>query len=224
MKIIEQSWQFEQKPNNLLEVLERAARTCYKSENKIAEGTAETLLKALIGSGHHSVLEHCNISIRLVIDRAVAMEILRHRIGVAYSMESQRYVSYKEGIDFIKPHWCLTKDILGIYDEFVEIPLNCSKKEMYFLLFCGSCEQLYINLIREGGSPEEARVILPNCTKTELFMSMNVRAFRHFFELRCSKKAYLPLRTLALDMLREFHKEWPVLFDDIAETYLKENK
>ena len=213
MKIIEQSWQFEQKPADALEVLERAARNCYKSEAKIAEGTAETLLKALIRSGHHSVLEHCDVSVKLIIDRAVAMEILRHRIGAAYSMESQRYVSYKASMEFIKPSWYNSDNEM--------IPFS---PEWCLSGMCEEDELCYKKMIREGLKPEDARVILPNCTKTELFMTMNFRAWRHFFELRCSKKAYPQIRKLALDMLQEFYKEWPVLFDDLSEIYLKETK
>jgi thymidylate synthase (FAD) len=221
MKVIKQTWHFEQKPDNALQVLERAARVCYKSEHKIAQGTAETLLGALIKSGHDSVLEHCNVSVKIITDRAVAMEILRHRIGVGYSMQSQRYVSYKDGIAFIKPIWC-EENVLGKWDHqklpnyFEKIP----DKDYALLYSLVESEVGYLELLECGCRPEEARVVLPNCTATEIFMTMNFRAWRHFFNLRCTNKVYPQTRALAVDMLDRFQAEWPVLFDDLFELHL----
>jgi len=67
-------------PGEILKHIERAARLCYKSEDKIKEGSAEELIKRLSMLGHHSVLEHISVSVRIVCDRGVSHEIVRHRL------------------------------------------------------------------------------------------------------------------------------------------------
>jgi len=205
MKIIDQSWCFEQKPQNVMETLERAARTCYKSEDKIADGSAEKLIAALIKNGHHSVLEHVNISVRIITDRAVTHELVRHRLA-SYSQESTRYVKYDD-VEVIRPVWF---DDLSEFDSSI----NTWKSAMMVT------ENHYRYLIERGWRPEQARTVLPNSLKTEIFVTANVREWRHIFKLRCSKKAHPQIRVLMLNMLKEFVREWPVLFNDIAEEYI----
>ena len=208
MKIIDQSWQFENKPENVLEVLERAARTCYKSEDKIAGGSAEKLIAALIKNGHHSVLEHVNISVRIITDRAVTHELVRHRLA-SYSQESQRFVKYDE-VEFVRQE--------GLPDAYYE---DKARNEVYhrWLNAIIDAEYEYEKLIDHGVHQQVARSVLPNCTKTEIFVTTNIREWRHIFKLRCSKKAHPQIRALMLDMLKEFAEEWPVLFNDLADDY-----
>jgi len=209
LKIIDQSWHFEQKPQNVMETLERAARTCYKSEDKIADGSAEKLIAALIKNGHHSVLEHVNISVRIITDRAVTHELVRHRIGVAYSQESQRFIKYDE-VEFVRQ-----QGIPEYYEDGI-------RTEVYnrWLNAVIDAEYEYRKLIDHGVHQQVARSVLPNCTKTEIFTTANAREWRHIFKLRCSKKAHPQIRALMLDMLKEFAQEWPVLFNDIADDYI----
>ena len=92
---------------DLLELIEKAGRTCYKSEEKITEGSAEKFVKMITKRGHHSVIEHASITVRFICDRGVSHEIVRHRLA-AYSQESTRYCNYsKGGIQIIFPG-CLT--------------------------------------------------------------------------------------------------------------------
>lgn len=72
--------------DEILERIESAGRICYKSEEKITPGSAEKFIKRIIKSGHHSVIEHENISVRFICDRGVTHEIVRHRL-CAYSQE-----------------------------------------------------------------------------------------------------------------------------------------
>ena len=205
MKIIDQSWCFEQKPQNVMETLERAARTCYKSEDKIADGSAEKLIAALIKNGHHSVLEHVNISVRIITDRAVTHELVRHRLA-SYSQESTRYVKYDD-VEVIRPVW---------FDDLSEFDSSIDTWKSAMMV----TENHYRYLIERGWRPEQARTVLPNSLKTEIFVTANVREWRHIFKLRCSKKAHPQIRALMLNMLKEFVREWPVLFNDIAEEYI----
>ena len=109
MKIIEPSFQFFEPLDGaqMLKRLERAGRVCYKSEDKITQGSAETFLANIIKRGHESVLEHEKITVSLICDRGVTHELVRHRIA-SYSQESTRYCNYmgeKFGreLTFIKP-------------------------------------------------------------------------------------------------------------------------
>ena len=91
MKILEPSVELEEIVDNLaiMEKIERAARTCYKSEGRIEEGSAEKLIRSCIKRGHESVIEHSSVTLRFVCDRGVSHEIVRHRIA-SYSQESTR--------------------------------------------------------------------------------------------------------------------------------------
>ncbi len=80
-----------------------------------------------------------------------------------------------------------------------------------------ACESAYNALIEAGSKPEEARSVLPNSLKTEIVVTYNLREWRHFFKLRCSKRAHPQMREIAVPLLREFKRRIPVVFDDIAE-------
>ena len=79
----------------VLKKIERCARVCYKSENRITENSHKKFVAGLIKSGHESILEHVSITVKFIISRAIANEIVRHRIA-SYSQESSRYCNYKE--------------------------------------------------------------------------------------------------------------------------------
>ena len=112
MKIIEQSWNFLRKPDNAIEHIETAARTCYKSEDKIVPGSAEKIVKMLINKGHMAMIEHAVASIRIITNRGVTHELVRHRI-CSFAQESTRYVRYDGKMEFIRPVWL---DIENGYD------------------------------------------------------------------------------------------------------------
>lgn len=184
----------------ILKNLERYGRTCYKSEEKITSGSAAKFIRNIIKGGHESVIEHEKITVKVICDRGVTHEIVRHRLA-SYSQESTRYCDYsKEG------------SIAVIAPFFFE---DDRKKWIVWKAVMAICEQGY-NLLRKlGASPQEARSVLPNSLKTELVITYNLREWRHFFRLRCSKKAHPQMREIAIPLLREFQKKIPVIFDDI---------
>ncbi|MBF0506512.1 MAG: FAD-dependent thymidylate synthase [Nitrospirae bacterium] len=220
MRIVEQSWQFEEDVNGaaILRKIEMAGRTCYKSEDRITEESASKFVAGVIKSGHHSVIEHHNITVKIITDRGVTHEIVRHRIA-SYSQESTRYCNYSHDkfgneITVVLPVWFkgLTEDNLNRTDE------EGRKRHVQYAMWKASCEQIekaYFELLDAGQSPQEARAVLPNSLKTELVMTANLREWRHFFNLRASKRSHPQLRDLATDMLDGFRKKVPVLFDDI---------
>lgn len=202
MRIIEQSWSFEQVINGseILRDIEKAGRTCYKSEDKITDKSAEAFCRRIIKSGHHSVLEHANIRVRIICNRGCSHEIVRHRLA-SYSQESTRYCDYGgDDVVFIMPIW--SKEIIQrSLDQFLDALVDA--------------ENHYQILRDMGWSPQMAREVLPNALKTELVMTCNVREWRHFFTLRCSAAAHPQMRALALSMLAGFKKAISVLFEDI---------
>lgn len=200
MKLIKQSWEWFEKPTNPLELIERAGRTCYQSQDKITAGTAAGFVSKLIRSGHESVLEHVKASVKIITNRGVMAELTRHRLA-SYSIESTRYVNYESGIECIEPVWW------GSWTE---------EEQAIFIHGLYDAEDAYRGLIFHGASPQQAREVLPNALKTEIVMSANLREWHWIFKLRTSKKAHPQMRALMLDMLSGFKKEIPVIFDDIS--------
>ena len=205
MKIINPSVKLEDKIDGqaILKKIERIGRVCYKSENNIKEDSAERFIKSIIARGHESVLEHVSISVRVICDRGVSHEIVRHRIA-SYSQESTRYCNYSNDkfgneLTFIKP--CFFKNR--------QVDYSVWESTMRFI------ENEYFILIQQGATPQEARSILPNSIKTEIVMTMNLREWRHFFKLRCDKAAHPQMREVANMILEKFKEKIPVIFDDI---------
>lgn len=186
----------------ILEKIERVARVCYKSEDKITEGSAEKMVRALIKRGHEAMLEHYSFSVLFTCDRGVSHEIVRHRIA-SFAQESTRYCNYSKGeVAFIRP--------LFFPDDSVEFDNWCEAMM--------AAERAYNELIREGRSPQEARSVLPNSLKTEIVMSANLREWRHFLKLRAAGVTGAPhpqIREVAVPLLKELKEKIPVVFDDI---------
>lgn len=187
----------------MIQKIELAGRVCYKSEEKITEGSAERFVKNLLKRGHESVLEHEKITVRFTCDRGVTHEIVRHRIA-SFSQESTRYCNYSPDgnrgeMSFIKP--CFFEED----SESYQIWLKAMQQ----------AEDNYNALIDLGCKPEQARDVLPNSLKTEIVMTANLREWRHFFRLRCAKPAHPQMREVAIMLLNEFTAKIPVFFDDI---------
>lgn len=187
----------------ILKMLEAVGRTCYKSEDKIQEGSAEKFISNIVKRGHEAVIEHYNITVKFICDRGVTHEIVRHRLA-SYCQESTRYCNYANDK--------FNGEITVIKPMFLEV--GTDGWELWHDA-CAMAEKFYFDLLDFGCTPQEARAVLPNSLKTELVMTANIREFRHFFKLRCSKAAHPQMREVANMLLREFKEKIPVLFDDI---------
>lgn len=199
MKIIKPEVHIENQDwSNILRRLEQKGRICYKSENRIIDHSAALFVKSLIQRGHLSVLEHVSVSVKFIIDRGISHEIVRHRIG-AYSQESTRYCSYENEITVIEP--------LFFHNHF--------DKWWQWKEGCSWAEEQYNNLLSQGASPQEARGVLPTSLKTELWVTYNLREWRHFFWLRTAKAAHPQMRQVAIPLLLKFQELMPVIFADI---------
>ena len=217
MEVIGQSWSWVNKPVNPLQLIELAGRTCYKSESKITPESAAKFVQRITESGHHSVIEHVNATVRFITDRGVTHELVRHRLA-AYSQESTRYCNYgKEHIQFILPVW-MPSNYIGIYNLDINSELaSTTNPNLIWIRSMLNTEKDYKELLAQGWRPEQARDVLPNSLKTEIIMTANVREWRHVFTLRTSKAAHPQIRELMLSCLKGFQEEIPVIFDGIGE-------
>jgi thymidylate synthase (FAD) len=214
--------------------IERAARTCYKTEGSKAPvgqlldkrllktsdraefwaekrkgNIDEKLLKTVLANVHSSVLEHCTISVVVTTNKGCSHEWVRHRVGVAYSQESSRYCNYSKDkfgnkVAMLKPYFYKDSKLYGIWETGVR-----------------RAAAGYFVMLKEGGTTEEARELLPNSTKTEITVTYNIGAWRHFLNLRASQKAHPEIRRMAMVLLREFSTTMPVLFVDIMAKHFK---
>ena len=183
--------------------IERAGRVCYKSEGNIKPESAEKFIRGIIKRGHESVIEHAAVSFKIVCDRGVTHEIVRHRLA-SYSQESTRYCDYSAGkfggeLTFIRPcFWSEDDENFHTWRTTMEL-----------------VERNYLALRANGARPEEARSILPNSLKTEIFVTMNLRELRHFLKLRTAQAAHPQMRQIALKMLDILVEKLPAVFADI---------
>lgn len=205
MKIIEPKVELINAPDYaaILSTVEQAGRTCYKSEDKITDGSAEKFVRNILKRGHEAVIEHASLTVRFTCDRGVSHEIVRHRLA-AYCQESTRYCNYsKDGfggeITVIKP--CYLSESSAAYATWHEA--------------CRTAEDAYFSLLNWGCSPQEARSVLPNSLKTEVVMTADMREWRHFIRLRCAPAAHPDMRVVARLLYDLLKSTYPVFFEDI---------
>ena len=189
-----------------------AARICYSAadlsqvDENLTDDKAALLLKRIIASGHHSVLEHASFSFGAEgVSRVLLAQLTRHRIA-SFSVQSQRYVEFKDGFDCIVP------------------PTIKNNQEMLekFERFEQSCQALYQEFLSSGIAAEDARYILPNAAATKIIFTMNARELRHFFSLRCCNRAQWEIRQMACKMLVLVKKIAPIIFDNAGPDCVRE--
>ena len=212
MKIINQKIIIKQEEldKQKLLTLEEGARTCYKSEKNIKVLPNEKFLAGLVESGHESVLEHEKVTVRLITNRGVTHQLVRHRLA-SYSQESTRYCNYtlekfNNELTYIVPFFNVSKDkqkpLLDIWYQS-----------------CQDSERHYKQLLANGAKPEEARDALNHAIKTEIVVTMNLRAWRHFIQTRATKHAQPHIRAIAYQLYLIFMEYYAPIFQDI-EVYL----
>lgn len=196
----------------IMKRIERACRTCYRSEEKITEESYKTLLKNCITRGHESVLEHEKVTVRMLCDIGVYKDLTRHRIA-SFSIESTRYCNYGKDkfsneIKFIKP--CNIEEGTEIYSNWKNA--------------CETIEENYINMSKDGATPDQMRMILPHSTAAEVTMTANIREWKHILLLRTSSHTHPAIRQLLIPLLLHFKKIMPEIFEDVPydEAFAKE--
>lgn len=191
----------------MLEKIEQVARTCYKSEGKIQEGSAAKMVASLIKSGHEAMLEHASVTVKFVVDRGISHELVRHRLA-SFAQESTRYCNYSKD-DFGSEITFIIPDYL----EYKSEGWNVWKESMK------QAEDAYFKMLDFGLSPQQARAVLPNSLKTEVVMTANLREWRHFFKLRAlgtTGKPHPQMLEVAVPLLEDMKNLIPVVFDDLV--------
>lgn len=199
--------------SDLLKIIEVAGRTCYKSEDRITEDSAEGFVSRMINANHGAMLEHAYVSLRITCDRGVSHEIVRHRVA-SYAQESTRYCNYSKEkfgnqITYIDPVPGFMLENKAYSMEQLDAIMTT------WMNACEDAERHYLRLIELGCTPQMARGVLNNATKTEIVVTMNIREWRHFISLRTSAAAHPQMREIAQEVLRIFREKLPVVVADI---------
>lgn len=190
----------------ILKKIERIGRSCYVSESSICEGSAGKFVRQLIERQHEAMLEHASLTVMFTVDRGISHEIVRHRMA-SYAQESTRYANYSKDK--------FGSEITVIYPYYLNVG---SPEYSEWYDSCVRAEQAYMKLLEEGKTPQEARAVLPNSLKTNIWMTANIREWRHFLKLRAegsTGKPHPQMSEITVPLLKYFMKYLPELFDDI---------
>ena len=202
MQIVEPSVELLWMTPEPLKVIEAAGRTCYRSEDRINPETAEVFVRGIIKRGHESVIEHASASFRIVTDRGISHEIVRHRLA-SFSMESTRYCNYGQ-------------EKFGGEISVIEPPSLDPEARVAWVNACEAAEKAYFLMLKTGTPPQLARAVLPTCLRTELVMTATFREWRHFLKLRISPAAHPQIITVARRIREIFLEKCPLVVEDLA--------
>ena len=184
--------------------IEKAGRTCYKSEGRMTPESSGEFCKMMKDRGHHAMVEHAVASFKIITDRGISHEIARHRIA-SFAQESTRYCNY-------------SADKFG-GEITVILPPGPSDEDGYRAWFgnwfasCRSAERNYFAMLKAGCSPQIARSVLPTCLKTEIVMTTNFRSWLNFIYLRSSMSAHPQIRPIAIEINNILADHAPSIFE-----------
>lgn len=181
----------------------------YSSSNLdrfVKPGERTKFVEKLIKNKHDSCLEHGTISVLIVADRGFMAELTRHRVGIAYTIESTRYCNYTgsrfDEIEFIDPK-CY-------YDDLDKVEYAVIHKTL------ADIEETYRFLVESRKiKPEIARCVLPNALVVHIYVTANIREWRYILSLRSTKTNHPFMRKIMKMLLNEFKKKYPIFFKDI---------
>jgi thymidylate synthase (FAD) len=209
-----------------------AGQLCYMSfsPNRTMNGEAEKYIKNILASGHGSVLEHANYSFLLYgVSRSFTHELVRHRAGFAFSQVSQRYVDGSRLRFVCRPEFQGNEEAHDAFIDRIETAYD-QYEEMAGILLAQLERE--IDSFERAGTPSEfgkmsktdrrkavnqaARALLPNETEAPIVATANVRAWRHFLNMRGSLHAEPEARRVAVILAGMFRALAPSLFQDVA--------
>ena len=205
-------------------VIEISARLCYMSFGRGRKDIAD-FINNLLTFRDGSVFEHVNYGFVFTgVSRSLTHELVRHRAGFAYSQRSQRYVDESQG-SFVIPPALVQQDAesgeAGAILKRATEAASASYKELVAALERSlSRDSFSSDTERRKAVRQAARAVLPNATETKIFATANVRAWRHFVEMRASPYADWEIRRLAIAVLQILQREAPLLFADFSITEL----
>lgn len=169
------SMRYTKKITEIIKNIEECARNCYQSQKSETIEDAIKFIRKLVGAGHLGVLEHEYVTMRIVTNRAIANQIVRHRL-FSFCQESTRYCNY---------------DDLGII-----LPDGIdSENERRLIDHVQATETFYKNFNQKN---DIRRDILPLCKSTVIYMTGNLRSWKHFIETRTTPGCHNQIKTIAL--------------------------
>lgn len=186
----------------IMKRIERACRTCYRSEGKITEDSYKNLIKNCITRGHESVLEHEKVTVRIYNDVGSYKDLTRHRFA-SFSVESTRYCSYD-------------KDKYG-NEIAVMNPVYIENKEIYenWKNSIQEMEKGYMKMKELGATTDMCRNLLPHSTAAEYTMTANIREWKHILSLRANNHVHPAIRQVMIPLLKYFKEQMPEIFDEV---------
>lgn len=178
-----------------------ACRTCYSAGSPITnyekEFTADAhskedmlkLINYVMSSGHTSILEDQTLTFLIEgVDRALTHQLVRHRAGVVFQQQSQRYVEFKDGnFDYVIP-------------KSIEVTESLKSDFEATMKYLGT---MYDKFIKAGVPAEDARAVLPNACCTNIVMTVNLRQLGHMCNERLCSTAQLPIRNLFKEITKQ---------------------
>ena len=206
-----------------LQHIEKVARLCYKTEDRITDTSYIKLIDHLVSKNHTAMLEHASFAVKFICSRDFTHELVRHRIA-SFAQESQRYVGYGDAIQFIIPPWCdiqecefefqdWRKPIVGnLWDDVYNAAKPGSGADTIWCNNMCSSAQDYTLLLEGTWRPEQARSVLPNSTKTEIWIEGNLRTWMNIFQLRDAMAAAPAMRELMGPLHIDMKEEIPGVF------------
>lgn len=186
----------------IMKRIERACRTCYRSEGKITDDSYKNLINNCITRGHESVLEHEKVTVRIYSDIGSYKDLTRHRFA-SFSVESTRYCSYDKDkygneIAFINPVYIEDKEMYKVWEKTMQ-----------------EIEKNYIKMKKLGATTDMCRELLPHSTAGEYTMTANIREWKHILSLRTTKYVHPSIRQVLIPLLKYFKEEMPEIFGNI---------
>lgn len=191
--------------------IEQAARTCYRSEDRITEDSAVRMVKMLIEHGHEAMLEHADISVRFTVDRGITHELVRHRL-CSFAQESTRYCNYSKDKFGDNITYVTLNDQLDGYDLTDSQQIRIQN---IWEAGCKRSEYYYYEMLKAGAPPEIARSMLNHSTASSIVIKTNLREWRHIFMERAvgaHGKPHPEIQKVMVDLLECFSEFMPEVF------------
>ena len=201
----------------VLDTIERVGRTCYKSEDKMTEFSAEDFVRRLIKRGHEAMIEHGSVTLRFINDRGVSHEEVRHRIA-SFGQESTRYCNYSTDKFNGEVTYIDIERGMELDATVSKLPFEVKLAIIHeWMVACLDAERHYLRMLELGATPQIARSVLNTSTKTEICITMNFREWRHFIRLRNDPTAHPQMREVAQQVLDMLYEKYPVFFEEFVK-------
>jgi thymidylate synthase (FAD) len=176
--------------------------------NQHNSDTAPRLLKYLINNKHWSPFEMVNLCVSIETTRAMAQQILRHR-SFSFQEFSQRYAAVGE--DMIEP---VEIRMAASTNRQSSSEVNEASDELVAITVAAAFDT-YKTLIDSGVATETARMVLPLCTRTKLYMNGTVRSWIHYLEQRCDPHTQKEHRLIAIEIREILKQEYPSVYEAV---------